>query len=123
MRRGMPIHEPVAGDLVLPADRRGLPDRDRTIDVTCDNVERVTDRCREGKAWVSAILFGSESEFAGGEVGQIEKEIVATEGLRPEDFIIPDIPRISSKGSRREILAPLHDFAIRLDDPGPNLSF
>ena len=123
LRRGLPIHEPVAGDLVLPADRRGLPDRDRTIDVTCDNLDRVADRCREGKAWVSAILLGSESEFAGGEVGQIEKEIVATEGLRPEDFIIPDIPRISSKGSRREILAPLHDFSIRPTAGELNLSF
>ncbi len=123
LRRGLPIHEPVAGDLVLPADRRGLPDRDRTIDVTCDNLDRVAARCREGKAWVSAILFGSESEFAGGEVGQIEKEIVATEGLRPEDFIIPDIPRISSKGSRREILAPLHDFSIRPTAGELNISF
>src|SRR5437016_5254921 len=123
MRRRLPIHEPVAGDLVLPADRRGLPDRDRTIDVTCDNLLRVAERCREGKAWVSAILFGSESEFAGGEVGRIEKEMVTTEGLRREDFIIPDIPRISSKGSRREILAPPHDFAIRPDDHGLNLSF
>src|SRR2546426_10163534 len=73
MRRGIPIHEPVAGDLVLPADRRGLPDRDRTIDVTCDNVERGTDRCREGKAWGSAGLFGAGSEVATGEVGQIEE--------------------------------------------------
>src|SRR3989454_4808615 len=123
MRRGLPIHEPVAGDLVLPADKRGLPDRDRTIDVTCDNLERVAGRCHEGKAWVSAILFGSESEFAGGGAGQIAKEIGATEGLRREDFIIPDIPRISSKGSRREILAPLHDFAIHSAENGLNLSF
>jgi tRNA pseudouridine13 synthase len=122
MRRGIPIHEPVAGDLVLPADKRGLPDRDRTIDVTCDNLERVTDRCREGKAWIGAVLFGSESEFAGGEVGQIEKGIVAKEGLRSEDFIIPDIPRISSKGSRREILAPLHDFSVTVDE-SLNLTF
>src|SRR5712692_9725803 len=123
MRRGLPIHEPVAGDLVLPADKRGLPDRDRTIDVTCDNLDRVAERCRAGKAWVSAVLFGSESEFAAGEVGQIEKEIVSKEGLRPEDFIIPDIPRISSKGSRREILAPLHDLAIHPADGSLDLSF
>lgn len=120
MRRGIPIHEPVAGDLVLPADKLGLPDRDRTIDVTCDNLDRVTLRCREGKAWVSAILFGSEPEFAGGEPGQIEKSVVASEGLRPEDFIIPDIPRISSRGTRREILAPLR--AIDADIRGDELN-
>ncbi len=112
MRRGLPVHEPVAGDVVLPADKAGLPDRDRTIDVTCDNLERVAGRCRDGKAWVSAVLYGSESEFAGGEPGQIEKQIVAAEGLRPEDFIIPDIPRLSSRGTRREILAPFRNLEV-----------
>src|SRR6058998_3531664 len=123
LRRGLPIHEPVAGDLVFPADRRGLPDRDRTIDVTCDNLDRVAERCREGKAWVSAILFGSESEFAGGEPGQIEKEVVASEGLRPEDFIIPEIPRISSKGTRREILAPFRGLDVQVGEAAFSLSF
>src|SRR2546422_169370 len=123
MRRRLPIHEPVAGDLVLPADKRGLPDRDRTIDVTCDNLERVPDRCREGKACVSAGLFGSESEFAAGEGGQNEKGVVAKQGLRAEDFIRPETPRLSSKGSRREIIAPLHDFAVTLADNSLNLSF
>ena len=69
----------------------------------------MTDRCREGKAWVGGLLYGSESEFAGGEPGQIEKEVVGSEGLRREDFIIPELPRLSSKGTRREVLAPFHD--------------
>jgi len=116
MRRGLPIHEPVAGDLVLPADRQGLPDRDRTVDVTCDNLEKATRRCREGKAWVSAILFGSQAEFAGGEPGQIEKEVVASEGLRPQDFILPDLLRLSSKGTRREILAPIVHLEATVDE-------
>jgi tRNA pseudouridine13 synthase len=123
MRRGLPLRDPVAGDLVLPADAQGLPDRSRTIDVTCDNLERAAQRCREGKGWVSAILFGSEPEFAGGEPGQIEKEIVASEGLRPEDFIIPEIPRISSKGTRREILAPVRNLEARVNGGDLLLSF
>ncbi len=116
IRRGLPIREPVEGDLVLPADRRGLPDRERTIEVTADNRDRVAARCREGKGWVSAILYGSESGFAGGEMGEIERAAVAAEGLRPEDFIIPDLPRISSKGTRREILAPLHDLHAEVEE-------
>ncbi len=109
LHRGLPIQTPIVGDLVLPADRRGLPDRERVIDVTEENLDRVTSRCRESKAWVSAILFGSESPFAGGEMGEIERRIVEEEGLRPQDFIIPELPRISSRGTRREILAPLRD--------------
>jgi len=123
MRRGLPIQEPVEGDLVLPVDSQGLPDRSRTIEVTCDNRAKATQRCREGKAWVSAILFGSEPEFAGGEPGQIEKRVIASEGLRPQDFVVPDIPRISSKGIRREILAPLRGLELSVDDTGLHVSF
>lgn len=105
LRRGIPLHQPVAGDLVLPAGRDGLPDRGRAVDVTCDNLSKVTARCQAGKAWVSVVLFGSGSEFSGGEPGQIEQEIVAREGIRPLDFVIPDLPHVSSKGTRREALA------------------
>ena len=115
MRRGVPIHEPVAGDLVLPADRRGLPDRSRPIAVTCDNLPKATERCESGKAWVSGILFGSEPVFAGGEPGEIERDVIASDGLRPEDFIIPDLPRISSKGTRRAVLSPARGLGTRLE--------
>ena len=123
LRRGLPLAEPVAGDLVLPADRHGLPDRDRWVDVTCDNLEKVRRRCTSGKAWVSAILFGSEPEFAGGEPGQIEREVVAAEGLQPQDFVIPEIPRISSKGTRREVLAPLRSLETTLVGRSLSLGF
>ncbi len=116
MRRGLPLHEPVDGDLVLPPDKRGLPDRERTIEVTTDNLERVAGRCREGKAWVSAILFGSEPVFAGGEPGEIERSVVAAEAVRPEDFIIPEIPRISSRGTRREVLAPIRSLEAAIHE-------
>ena len=94
MRRGLPIHEPIEGDLVLPADRCGRPDRERVIEVSGDNLERVAARCREGKAWVSAVLYGAQSVLAEGEMGEIERKTIAEEALRPEDFIIPDLPRI-----------------------------
>ena len=123
IRRGLPLHEPVAGDIVLPADRNGLPDRERPIDVTCDNLEKVAARCREGKAWVSAILYGSEPRFAAGEAGQIEHEVVSREALRPEDFVVPDIPRISSKGTRREVLAPVRSLEVALDGRDLRLAF
>ena len=122
MRRGLPLDEPVPGDLVLPADREGLPDRGRTIEVTCENLEKVVARCREGKAWASGILFGSEPEFASGEPGQIERDVIGAEGVRPEDFVIPDIPRISSKGTRREILAPVLALEARVASGALHLS-
>ncbi len=115
MRRGIPIREPVEGDLVLPADKQGLPDRDRTIEVTPDNRDRVASRCRAAKAWVSAVLYGSESTFAEGEMGEIERKTIEAEGVRPEDFILPDLPRVSSRGTRREILAPFHGLGAAVE--------
>lgn len=113
MRRGLPINEPLAGDIVLAVDERGLPDRSHAVPVNSDNLDKVRKQCSAGKALVSALIFGSESEFAGGEMGEIERSIIEAEGLRPLDFIIEDLPRLSSKGQRREILAPLR--AINCD--------
>ena len=111
MREGLPIREPVEGDVVLAARPDGRPDRDREIPVDCTNIEKASAQCRAGKAFVGGVLFGSESEFAAGRPGEIEKRVIASEGLRREDFVIPAIPRLSSKGTRRELLAPMRDLA------------
>ena len=107
MRRGLPIHDPLEGDLVLPLDRRGLPDTDRPLAVEAANVEKMRRQVREGKAFVSGILFGSEVAIAGGPQGEIEREVIDADGLRPEDFVIPSIPRLSSRGTRRTLVAPV----------------
>ncbi len=120
--RGLPVHRPIVGDIVLAADARGLPDREHGIEVGPENVGRVAERCRAGKAWVSGILFGSEVTFADGVMGEIERGIVKREHLERKDFLIPQIPRISSKGTRREILAPFRDLAARVEDGALHVS-
>src|SRR6267143_208847 len=116
MREGLPIHEPVDGDVVLAARPDGRPDREREIPVDGGNLAKVAAQCRAGKAFVSGVLFGSESEFAAGSPGEIERRVVEAEGLRREDFVIPAIPRLSSKGTRRELLAPLRDLDLEAGD-------
>ena len=64
-------------------------------------------KVKEGKAVVSGILFGFESEFTNGEQGEIERKIIEKEGIKKEGFIVPKIRELSSKGTRREIIAPL----------------
>jgi tRNA pseudouridine13 synthase len=107
MEAGLPLHEPVLGDLVLPVTKHGLPDHDRWIPATADNLEKLGRQCRAGKAFVSGLIFGSEPAFAEGPMGDIERAVVASEGVRPEDFVVPRMPRLSSRGQRREVLAPL----------------
>ena len=42
---------------------------------------------------------------ADGEMGEIEHAIIEAQKIDPRDFIIPQIPFLSSSGSRRPLLA------------------
>lgn len=109
IRRQLPLNEPILGDLVLPVDKYNLPCQGEWIKVEEQNIEKIKKRVRDGKAFVSAILFGSEVDLADGEQGEIEHKVIEDEGLERDDFIIPQLPKLSSKGMRRELLAPLKD--------------
>lgn len=116
MRRGIPIHEPVEGDFVLPLDKNGVPDHDNPIDVTADNIVKARRNSAEGKAFVGGVLFGTDSVFAEGVMGEIEREVVQAEEIAAQDFQIVGLREASSKGSRRELLAPVRDLTIDFPD-------
>lgn len=123
MRRNLPLNEPIAGDLILPAKTNGLPDRTKPIIVGEANIDKVTKRVHERKAFVSGLIMGASPRFADGEMGEIETSIVESEKVNPQEFLIPKIPRISSKGSRREILSPVKDFEFFVGDGFVKTSF
>jgi len=68
-------------------------------------------------------LFGSESALAAGPMGEIERMVVSAEGLRSEDFVIPRIPRLSSRGTRRELLAPVRNLRWVVEGTTARLDF
>lgn len=122
-RRGLPLDEPLLGDIVLPSDVDGLPDRNRLIEVNEKNIEKVRRKAKEGKAYVSGAVFGSSSLLARGEMGEIERGILEEERVRPEDFIITKMPRLSSKGKRRELLARVWDLSYELISGAVKMKF
>jgi tRNA pseudouridine13 synthase len=123
MRLGIPIHEPVEGDVVLPVNKDGLPDHERWIEAKADNIETLRMRTREGKAFVSGVLFGWESTYASGEPGEIERRVVEAESMRHEMFMILQIPKLGSKGSRREMVAPAKDLKWSVADGTATFEF
>jgi tRNA pseudouridine13 synthase len=123
MRRGLPINEPVEGDVVLPVNKDGLPDHERWIEAKAANIDTLRLRAKEGKAFVGGLLFGWESVYAKGEPGEIERTVVEAEGLRHEMFMVPQVQRIGSKGSRRELLAPFGDFRWEVSDGAAAFQF
>jgi tRNA pseudouridine13 synthase len=116
IRRGLPLNEPLVGDVVLPVDKDGLPDHDKYIPVTKTNLDLVATQVRNGRAYVSAILFGSDSELAKGEPGEIESTIIAAESIERKDFVVPVIPECSSTGSRREIVAKYSELTYSVNE-------
>ena len=52
----------------------------------------------------SAALFGFESELTNGDAGRIEKEVLDEEKLSLEQFKVNEMPELSSKGAREEIV-------------------
>lgn len=123
MRRGLSLREPEVGDLVLPLDKNNLPDHDNPIPVSADNLEKARRNALEGKAFVSGLLYGTESAFADGPMGEIERAIVEREGISRMDFQIIGLREASSKGTRRELLAPCRDLRIELGEEKARFSF
>ncbi|PSP51810.1 tRNA pseudouridine(13) synthase TruD [Halobacteriales archaeon QH_3_68_24] len=107
LARGLPFHEPVAGDVVCFADADApaglpLPDTDRTQRVTEDRLGTVRRHCERGRAFVTAPLVGTETDLGDGEPGEIERAVLDDLGLAPGDFDLPD--EFGSEGTRRAIL-------------------
>lgn len=123
MRRGLSLRAPEVGDLVLPLDKNHLPDHDNPIPVTADNLEKARRNALEGKAFVSGLLYGTESAFAEGPMGEIERDVVGREGISKMDFQIIGLREASSKGTRRELLAPYKELTIDLGEGTARFAF
>ena len=105
IERKLPLHGALVGDVILPVKKQIIDEKG--ITVTEKNIEKVNNQIAKNKAFVSSLLIGSDSDFSNGEMGEIEKSIVEQESIDKRDFIIPEIPFLSSSGSRRSLLAPL----------------
>ncbi len=112
MQAGLPLNEPAPGDLILKIDKHGLPAHNDWVLAKERNIPRLTELIAQEKAFISAPLFGSESECAEGQPGEIEARILEDEGLEQKDFILPEFRRLRTKGNRREILAPVKDLGF-----------
>ena len=108
----IPINKAIVGDIILPI-RGGFVDQN-FIRVRKQNIEKVNTQISKGKAVVSGVLFGSDSVFSNGKIGEIEQKIIESEKIDPRDFIIPDIPYISSRGSRHPLLAFVENLDFKL---------
>ncbi len=98
----LPLNEPLIGDIVVQVKGR-IPYRDRTYRVTETNINFVRRKVEAGEAMISGPLFGFSMRKASGVPGELENEILESEGVNPEEF--RKLPRpMAERGGRRELL-------------------
>jgi tRNA pseudouridine13 synthase len=107
LERGLPFHQPVAGDVVCFRDSDigadlPVPDTDRTQRVTEDRLATVRRHCERDRAFVTAPLVGTDTTLADGEPGEIERAVLADLNLSPGEFDLPG--EFGSTGTRRTVL-------------------
>jgi tRNA pseudouridine13 synthase len=103
IKRKIPIYRAVAGDIVSPV-RKNVVTQDY-IPVSEINIDKVNTQICKKKAVVTGLLVGYDTIVANGEMGEIERSIIESEKINLRDFIIPEIPFLSSSGTRRALLA------------------
>jgi tRNA pseudouridine13 synthase len=121
MAMGLPIARAVVGDLVAPV-REGNVD-DEWLPVGERNLAKVNREIERGRLAVTGLVPGTQAPQAGGAMGQIERAILAEEGVDTRDFLIPDLLNISSKGTRRALAVAVPDLKWEMleDSPAPTL--
>ena len=103
IRRQIPIHQAVVGDIICPVKKNIITNE--IIPVKESNIDKVNKQISKKKAVVTGLLVGYDTVFADGEMGKIEHAVIEAQKIDPRDFIIPEIPFLSSSGSRRPLLA------------------
>lgn len=99
------------GDLVVPVDPDGWPELDTVIPVTPGNLEKCQGQAMRGRAVPTGLVFGTEAPAARGPMGEIEERVVQASGLRREDFLVPRMPELASRGHRRPLAVAPHELS------------
>lgn len=95
------------GDVLVPIDPQGNPDKDRNVPVTAANEDRCQEATRRGWGLPTALLPGYDEGPAAGLQGDIEQAVLAEEGASLEDFHVLNLPKLSADGTRRPMWCPL----------------
>ena len=123
MEEGLPLNEPIVGDMVIPLDENDNPEHDNPVLVTERNLNLCKRQVSRGRAMVSIVLFGTDSVLAEGKMGEIERSVIDSVGVEERDFIVPGLPHCTSKGTRREILCPVKGLDYRMEEDGYSVRF
>ena len=112
LKRGLPLNEAVVGDFAVGVERSGLPMTTMEKAVTEANLAQVNTSIKAGKLRVALPIYGVKQRLSGGVMGEIEQEILQSEGIGGEPVWLNELSRVGGKGGLRTALTPVKDFKL-----------
>ncbi len=112
MKRGLPLNEVVIGDFAVGVERSGLPLTIIDKVVTVENLDQINSAVKAGKMRVALPIFGMRQKLSAGVMGQIEREVLAAEGIGDGPIRLNELSRVGGKGGLRTVTAPVRDFKV-----------
>ncbi len=112
LKNNISITEPEIGDIVAPIQQSGKIDIGKMADVSETNLERCRRNCQLGRLIVTGPLPGSKAKYAEALPGECELEARKVTNLEDCNWIVPEIPRLTTSGTRRQLSVPFRDFNV-----------
>ena len=109
---GLSLIEPEEGDLVAPLMANGRIDVGKMAYVSSTNLERCRRNCKLGRLVVTGILPGRQSSLAEAGPGENEVAGISQAGLGGVDWVVNQIPRLTTSGTRRALSVPFRDISV-----------
>ncbi|HXY86883.1 MAG TPA: tRNA pseudouridine(13) synthase TruD [Candidatus Acidoferrales bacterium] len=111
IKRELPLSRGVDGDFVSLNEEKKL----RTV--VPKNIERINGMISEGRAFIQMPVPGYDTLISDGTIGEIEREVLESEGIAFDQFKLECCPRLRSKGVMRNVVLPTKiEFNVSNDD-------
>ncbi len=124
LKRDLPLDAAVVGDFVVGVERSGLPLTMVNKVVTPESLDDVNAQVKVGKLRVALPIFGTKQKLSLGIMGEIEREVLAAEGVEDEPLGLNELSRAGGKGGLRTIIAPIREFKMqKVTDDAVQVSF
>ena len=109
---GLPLATPVSGDIVGRVDEKGQLDVKSCVTVEERTLARIARNCDLGRLMTTGPLPGSEISTSSGPPGELEQATIDEEELTDVSWEVEALPRLSSKGTRRGLVAEFNEFSV-----------
>jgi len=120
MKEGISLSEPQIGDYVVQVGSQGLPTGEF---IQLASLTNVKEALRKDGIQLAIPLIGLKQSLSSGVQGEIERKILETEQLTPQNFFVSCMPELRAQGELRPIIARIIDFSINdISDDSVNVN-